>query len=183
MFDLPHSEQIDEELNVSPGTIQPFENGYITTWVGRRKTPYGHRLVRAGRIVGWLCEGDSATKLLGGGDARKALEAAEEGTHRLVGYACSLRGLGRWQPSFLKPLNFKQMPKVFLQDHHSQTGSSPETFLPFFPHLKDTITSKEHLQQIKEFLSIVQEHSQANLRNWPRVSHHFLIRWHHINNN
>ena len=77
MFDLPHSEQIDEELNVSLGTIQPFENGYITTWVGRRKTPYGHRLVRAGRIVGWLCEGDSATKLLGGGDARKALEAAE----------------------------------------------------------------------------------------------------------
>ena len=69
MFDLPHSEQIDEELNVSPGTIQPFENGYITTWVGRRKTPYGHRLVRAGRIVGWLCEGDSATKLLGGADA------------------------------------------------------------------------------------------------------------------
>lgn len=94
MFDLPHSEQIDEELDVSPGTIQPFENGYITTWVGRRKTPYGHRLVRAGRIVGWLCEGDSATKLLGGGDARKALEEAEEGTHRLVGYSCSLRGLG-----------------------------------------------------------------------------------------
>ncbi|MDB2334144.1 hypothetical protein N9V30_04235, partial [Candidatus Poseidoniales archaeon] len=94
MFDLPHSEQIDEELDVSPGTIQPFENGYITTWVGRRKTPYGHRLIRAGRIIGWLCEGDSATKLLGGGDARKALEAAEEGTHRLVGYACSLRGLG-----------------------------------------------------------------------------------------
>jgi len=51
MFDLPHSEQIDEELDVSPGTIQPFENGYITTWVGRRKTPYGHRLIRQGELL------------------------------------------------------------------------------------------------------------------------------------
>ena len=32
MFDLPHSEQIDEELNVSPGTNQPFENGCRNTY-------------------------------------------------------------------------------------------------------------------------------------------------------
>ena len=76
MFDLPHIERIDDELDVSSGSIQPFEHGFITTWVGRRKTPFGHRLVRAGRIVGWLCEGASATKLLGGADARDALEEA-----------------------------------------------------------------------------------------------------------
>ena len=93
MFDLPHIERIDDELDVSTGSIQPFEHGFITTWVGRRKTPFGHRLVRAGRIVGWLCEGASATKLLGGADARDALEEAEKNQHRLVASSCSLQGL------------------------------------------------------------------------------------------
>ncbi|MGB2340111.1 MAG: hypothetical protein ACPIBN_02295 [Candidatus Poseidoniaceae archaeon] len=93
MFDLPHIERIDDELDVSSGSIQPFEHGFITTWVGRRKTPFGHRLVRAGRIVGWLCEGASATKLLGGADARDALEEAEKNQHRLVASSCSLQGL------------------------------------------------------------------------------------------
>ena len=93
MFDLPHIERIDDELDVSSGSIQPFEHGFITTWVGRRKTPFGHRLIRAGRIVGWLCEGASATKLLGGADARNALEEAEKNQHRLVASSCSLQGL------------------------------------------------------------------------------------------
>ena len=44
MFDLPHIERIDDDVDVSAGAIQPFEHGYITTWVGRRKTPFGHRL-------------------------------------------------------------------------------------------------------------------------------------------
>ena len=65
MFDLPHIERIDDEIDVSQGTIQPFDYGFITTWVGRRKTPFGHRLIRSGRIVGWICEGSSANKLLG----------------------------------------------------------------------------------------------------------------------
>ncbi|MGB1568147.1 MAG: hypothetical protein ACPHBQ_06685, partial [Candidatus Poseidoniaceae archaeon] len=93
MFDLPHIERFDDEVDVASGTIQPFEHGYITTWVGRRKTPFGHRLVRAGRIVGWICEGASATKLLGGADARTALEEAEKNQHRLVVSTCSLQGL------------------------------------------------------------------------------------------
>ena len=46
--------------------------------MGRRKTPFGHRLIRSGRIVGWICEGSSANKLLGGADAREALEEAEK---------------------------------------------------------------------------------------------------------
>ena len=93
MFDLPHIERIDDDVDVSAGTIQPFEHGYITTWVGRRKTPFGHRLVRAGRIVGWICEGTSATKLLGGADAREALEEAEKNQHRLIASSCSMYGL------------------------------------------------------------------------------------------
>jgi len=93
MFDLPHIERIDDDVDVSAGAIQPFEHGYITTWVGRRKTPFGHRLVRAGRIVGWICEGTSATKLLGGADAREALEEAEKNQHRLIASSCSIHGL------------------------------------------------------------------------------------------
>ena len=93
MFDLPHIERIDDDVDVSAGTIQPFEHGYITTWVGRRKTPFGHRLVRAGRIVGWICEGTSATKLFGGADAREALEEAEKNQHRLIASSCSMHGL------------------------------------------------------------------------------------------
>ena len=93
MFDLPHIERIDDDVDVSAGAIQPFEHGYITTWVGRRKTPFGHRLVRAGRIVGWICEGTSATKLLGGADAREALEEAEKNQHRLIASSCSMHGL------------------------------------------------------------------------------------------
>ena len=93
MFDLPHIERFDDEVDVTVGAIQPFEHGFITTWVGRRKAPFGHRLVRAGRIVGWICEGSSATKLLGGADARDALEEAEKNQHRLVASTCSLHGL------------------------------------------------------------------------------------------
>ena len=93
MFDLPHIERFDAEVDVSPGAIQSFEHGFITTWVGRRKTPFGHRLVRAGRIVGWICEGSSSTKLLGGADARSALEEAEKNQHRLIASTCSMHGL------------------------------------------------------------------------------------------
>ena len=175
MFDLPHSEQIDEELDVSPGMIQPFENGYITTWVGRRKTPYGHRLVRAGRIVGWLCEGDSSTKLLGGGDARTALETAEEGTHRLVAYACSLRGLGSLATLPQKRSNSKPTLKAFHPAHPSQIAFSLEIFLQFFPPLKDTTMFEERLQRTKEFSSIVLALCQVQLKSWLQASRLFLI--------
>ena len=50
MFNLPEGIKVEENIDVGDGTIQPFDNGVITTWIGRRKTPAGHRLVRAGRI-------------------------------------------------------------------------------------------------------------------------------------
>ena len=92
MFDLPHIERTDDEIDVSQGTIQPFDYGFITTWVGRRKTPFGQRLIRSGRIVGWICEGSSANKLLGGADEREAMEDAEKNQHRLIASSCSLHG-------------------------------------------------------------------------------------------
>ena len=66
MFKLPEGIKVDEKIDVSEGTIQPFDHGVISTWVGRRKTPAGHRLVRAGRIVGWLAEPSSGKLMLGG---------------------------------------------------------------------------------------------------------------------
>jgi hypothetical protein len=52
MFDLPYGILVDNEIDVNDGSIMPFENGSITTYLGRRSTPSGHRIVRAGRIVG-----------------------------------------------------------------------------------------------------------------------------------
>ena len=51
MFDLPYGIFVDNEIDVSDGSIMPFEHGSITTYLGRRSTASGHRIVRAGRIV------------------------------------------------------------------------------------------------------------------------------------
>ena len=77
MFNLPEGIKVEEEIDVGDGAIQSFDHGVITTWVGRRKTPAGHRLVRAGRIVGWLAEPSKGKLLLGGKEARLRLEEIE----------------------------------------------------------------------------------------------------------
>ena len=51
MFDLPYGMPVDDEIDVSDGAILPFENGSVTTYLGRRSTASGHRIVRAGRVV------------------------------------------------------------------------------------------------------------------------------------
>ena len=95
MFKLPEGIKVDEKIDVSEGTIQPFDHGVISTWVGRRKTPAGHRLVRAGRIVGWLAEPSSGKLMLGGKEARIRLEEIEaEGSFRFTAGSYSLAGLG-----------------------------------------------------------------------------------------
>ena len=95
MFNLPQGTPIEEAISVEDGTIQPFDHGVISTWIGRRKTPAGHRLVRAGRIVGWLAESGKGNILLAGGDARQRLEAIEaEGSSRFIAQSYSLVGLG-----------------------------------------------------------------------------------------
>ena len=56
MFDLPYGMPVDDEIDVSDGSILPFENGSVTTYLGRRSTASGHRIIRAGRVVGWIAE-------------------------------------------------------------------------------------------------------------------------------
>lgn len=98
MFEMPFGIPVDEEIMLTEGTLQPFAHGVISTWVGRRKTPAGHRLVRAGRIVGWLAEGSKYTQkrdLLAGKEAQQALLAIEsEQKARFTASEYTISGLG-----------------------------------------------------------------------------------------
>ena len=98
MFEMPFGIPVDEEIVLTEGTLQPFAHGVISTWVGRRKTPAGHRLVRAGRIVGWLAEGSKYTQkrdLLAGKEAQQALLAIEsEQKARFTASEYTISGLG-----------------------------------------------------------------------------------------
>lgn len=77
MFILPNGKPVNETISLEEGVLQPFAHGVISSFAGRRKAPYGHRLVRAGRVVGYLCDGDNKGVMLGGGEAKTALEAFE----------------------------------------------------------------------------------------------------------
>lgn len=81
MFDLPYGMPVQEELDLSDGSIMPFEHGCISTYLGRRATPSGHRIVRAGRIVGWLAEPGKGKALLCGSEAKARLETLEDDPH------------------------------------------------------------------------------------------------------
>ncbi len=95
MFDLPKGIAVEQEIEVSDGTIQPFAHGAISTWIGKRKTPLGHRLIRAGRTVGWLAESEVSSVLLGGFAAKARLEKVEsEGNCRYEAVSYSMTGLG-----------------------------------------------------------------------------------------
>lgn len=94
MFDLPYGIPIDDEIDVSDGAIMPFENGAITTYLGRRSTASGHRIVRAGRIVGWIAEPAKGKVLLCGAAAKARLEELEIDLHRLIGKSWSQSALG-----------------------------------------------------------------------------------------
>ena len=95
MFNLPEGKPIEGTISVESGSIQPFDHGVISTWVGRRKTPAGHRLVRAGRIVGWLAESGKGKLLLAGKEARLRLEDLEsKESSRYIAGEYSLAGLG-----------------------------------------------------------------------------------------
>ena len=94
MFDLPYGIPIDDEIDVSDGAIMPFENGAITTYLGRRSTASGHRIVRAGRIVGWIAEPAKGKVLLCGAAAKARLEELEIDLHRLIAKSWSQSALG-----------------------------------------------------------------------------------------
>ena len=95
MFDLPKGVTVEEEIDVNEGVIQPFSHGVISTWIGKRKTPAGHRIVRAGRVVGYLAESEQASILLGGAEAKlRLMEIEAEGKCRFEAESYSLSGLG-----------------------------------------------------------------------------------------
>ena len=95
MFTLPHGNPVEGAISVESGSIQSFDHGVISTWIGRRKTPAGHRLVRAGRIVAWVAESGKGKLLLAGKEARLRLEELEEKEHcRFIAGEYSLSGLG-----------------------------------------------------------------------------------------
>ncbi|MBT5618897.1 MAG: hypothetical protein HOJ71_07490, partial [Euryarchaeota archaeon] len=95
MFTLPHGNPVEGAISVESGSIQSFDHGVISTWIGRRKTPAGHRLVRAGRIVAWVAESGKGKLLLAGKEARLHLEELEEKEHcRFIAGEYSLSGLG-----------------------------------------------------------------------------------------
>jgi predicted regulator of Ras-like GTPase activity (Roadblock/LC7/MglB family)/predicted nucleic acid-binding Zn-ribbon protein len=94
MFDLPIGKPIKKTITVEDGSIQPFDHGIITTWLGRRKTPSGHRLVRAGRIVAWICENETGKYLITGNEAKNRLSEIEQAGSRLEAQQYSMAGLG-----------------------------------------------------------------------------------------
>ena len=77
MFELPQGKPVNEAITLVEGELQPFAHGAISSYVGRRKTPIGHRLVRGGRIVGWVVEDGKSDVLLGGHEAKEVLEDLE----------------------------------------------------------------------------------------------------------
>ena len=96
MFELPQGTPVNESITLTEGELQPFAHGVISSYVGRRKTPVGHRLVRGGRIVGWVAEADDKKVMLGGSEARTALEDLEANQKvRHLATSYSIGGLGR----------------------------------------------------------------------------------------
>lgn len=96
MFELPQGTPVNESITLTEGELQPFAHGVISSYVGRRKTPVGHRLVRGGRIVGWVAEADDKKVMLGGSEARTALENLEANQKvRHLATSYSIGGLGR----------------------------------------------------------------------------------------
>jgi len=93
MFDLPKGERIETEIDLGDEqAIMPFEHGSITTYLGRRRTASGHRLVRSGRIVAWIAESASGSTLVGR-EARERLIELEKNQHRFTVQSWSIAGL------------------------------------------------------------------------------------------
>lgn len=95
MFEFPAGTPINETITLEEGRLQPFAHGAISTYLGRRKTPVGHRLVRGGRVVGYLADADEKNTLLGGIEAKHQLEHLEaEQKFRHLATSYSIAELG-----------------------------------------------------------------------------------------
>ena len=95
MFELPAGRPVNQTISLEEGVLQPFAHGAISTYLGRRKTPVGHRLVRGGRVVGYLADAEEKNTLLGGVEAKQRLEQLEtEQKSRLLGSSYTIAELG-----------------------------------------------------------------------------------------
>ena len=95
MFELPVGRPVNQTISLEEGVLQPFAHGAISTYLGRRKTPVGHRLVRGGRVVGYLADAEEKNTLLGGVEAKQRLEQLEaEQKARLLGSSYTIAELG-----------------------------------------------------------------------------------------
>ena len=95
MFELPAGRPVNQTISLEEGVLQPFAHGAISTYLGRRKTPVGHRLVRGGRVVGYLADAEEKNTLLGGEEAKQRLEQLEaEQKARLLGSSYTIAELG-----------------------------------------------------------------------------------------
>ena len=95
MFELPAGRPVNQTISLEEGVLQPFAHGAISTYLGRRKTPAGHRLVRGGRVVGYLADAEEKNTLLGGVEAKQRLEQLEtEQKSRLLGSSYTIAELG-----------------------------------------------------------------------------------------
>ncbi len=95
MFELPAGRPVNQTISLEEGVLQPFAHGAISTYLGRRKTPVGHRLVRGGRVVGYLVDAEEKNTLLGGVEAKQRLEQLEtEQKSRLLGSSYTIAELG-----------------------------------------------------------------------------------------
>ena len=95
MFELPAGTPVNQTISLEEGVLQPFAHGAISTYLGRRKTPVGHRLVRGGRVVGYLADAEEKNTLLGGVEAKVRLEQLEaEQKSRLLASSYTIAELG-----------------------------------------------------------------------------------------
>ena len=95
MFELPAGRPVNQTISLEEGVLQRFAHGAISTYLGRRKTPVGHRLVRGGRVVGYLADAEEKNTLLGGVEAKQRLEQLEaEQKARLLGSSYTIAELG-----------------------------------------------------------------------------------------
>ena len=77
MFKMPEGKEIDVEIVVQKGAIQPFDVE-SSPHILEEEKPSAHRIVRAGRIIGYVCDGLEKGQLLGGSSAEKRIAEIEK---------------------------------------------------------------------------------------------------------
>ena len=74
MFELPQGKPVSDDEHLDLDKISfPFEYGAISYYKPRAKSPCGHRLICAGKAIGWLADGEKRKQFIGGDIAKNKL--------------------------------------------------------------------------------------------------------------